>query len=279
MPAGEPYIRMICPGVSAARIDVIDSQVQSRKDAGWIPDPFPDRRPEHHTKWTGCAKGRVGVVVANGPSAADVSPSCVRALSRAGALVMACNAAWACPCLNGVEVDGYVVIDDTFWSGHREKARQWMSSMRRPPLPFFYFSPEEDIDYAHLPIDIGRYPEDSLPYEPGVLFNGQSSGCAAAQLAMQAGCSMILLIGHDCTNIGAKTHAWGVRNSDELNNGYIQGGAMLPGYAALAKHAEQIGICVYNLSPGSAIESIPKKHPELAISRILEGKQSGSLSH
>lgn len=253
------YTRMLAPPDFNRRVDIHERMVKERLLDGWKIDPHPDKRPEIAVKMIGGHKGRPALVCASGPSMAIHRPDAIyRFACDRNAVVYATNNAFnVCRGLPLPSADYLVILDERFYDDHKSKILEYLYA-RPPCLLCTAFTVSELIQYHYAKPGMARTPDTDPPYEPGHYFHGNSSGCVAAQMAMQAGCNPIYLLGHDLTVAAGMTHGNGVRNKGELHGNYPQGRGMVAGYELLAKHAKAIGVTIVNLSPVSALECFPR---------------------
>lgn len=254
---GHDYTRMIHPN-GRTRVDVTQRLVKERLAEGWIIDPFPDDRGELQVKLIDHHKGRAALVCASGPSLAQFGPFLREYIPGTDMVVWGTNCVFNVAGGEPLPCDYLVVLDDSLWE---QNHRQFMRYLKQYPnaLPCLAFNPQEDLRYHFVGINMGKTPDTSPEYEPGSYFHGSSSGVAAIQMAMHCGCNPIYLVGHDCGTIDGKTHGHGVRSDHELRDNYPQGLTMLAGYGVVAKHAKQIGVEIYNLSPHSRLACFEKR--------------------
>jgi hypothetical protein len=163
-----------------------------------------------------------------------------------------------------------VILDEPFFEEHSSAVRLWLEPLRPKGLLALCFDPPTVPvgwptypDYLGLPLDIAVHAHDAPAYSTARLYHGESSGCAALQMALHSGASPIYLIGHDCRVIGDRTHAWGVRSVVERADGYRQGKGMIAGYDLASKHAASIGVPVFNLSEHSALTCFSYRDPNI----------------
>lgn len=260
-------IRMLAPPHHTRRVDVPTEHVKDRMADGFIKDPFPDTRGKRYAEWPDRFKGRPAVVVASGPSTAMLAEQgeLTKLIEQTGAVVFTTNDPWRCAKGKPVPSDFLVILDETFWMAWREELDKYLAA-HRDCVPCLCFDPMMDVDYHPLNINIHATPDTDPSYEVGCYFHGLSSGIAAIQMAMQAGCDPIYIVGHDCCVANGKTHGFGVRTSEELSGDYPQGKSMLAGYGVLAKHAASLGVRVLNLSGVSALTCFPLVTPQEVIS-------------
>lgn len=252
------YKRMLSPDRTRT-VDVPLSLVAEKEQEGWKEDTFPDTRPQLHRSTPNKHKGHPALVVASGPSTGMYSLETIQSLVRElGCFVWGTNNVFNVCNGNPLPCNYFVILDDSFWIGHRVKLAEYM---RKFPvaIPILHFDPyEQGIRYQRIAIELSRTPDTKPVYEQNVYFHGNSSGITAVQMAMHCGCDPIFLLGHDCGVVNGRTHGNGVRSSGELESGYPQGLQMISGYATLAEHARKLGVRVYNLSPVSKLECFEK---------------------
>lgn len=253
------YERLIAP--DGRRVDVVKTLVAERLLDGYIRDPRPDDRPDLSASLPGKHQGRVALIAATGPSLSSVPLHTLEALvARENAVVWGVNDVWRSHREGALGCDYYVVLDERYLTTHAEPVLAYLGKFPKC-LPCFAFTPDLDLRYYELRIDMHKTPETDPEYVRSHYWHGLSSGVAAVQMAMHAGCSTIYLIGHDCRAAGPKTHAFGRRSVDEAKGNYPQGSRMLDAYAVLSRHAKALGIDVFNLSAISAIDSFPRLDP------------------
>lgn len=242
-------VRLLAPPDFSRRVDVPAWLVAGRLAEGWRMDPAADTRDELQRSLPGSHVGSSALVVASGPSAgmADFL-SVLRLITERRPVVYAVNDAWRVLGGRSVPADYLVVLDEHFWGLNTADIHAYL---RRNPkcLPVVPWELQETRPYYQIPIALNETPDTSPEYRPGHFFHGLSSGIAAVQMAMQAGCNPIYLLGHDCGVAAGKTHGFGVRSSGELSGAYPQGLEMLAGYDTLRRHAESLGVRVLNLAP------------------------------
>lgn len=264
---GNPFKRMIAePG--GRRVDVEEADIPSKLERGWRVDTFPDDRAEIALGLRGKYPNKPALVIATGPSTAMAGKKLATFVNRVKPVVWGVNDVWRV--MDGKPIgpcDYLVVLDRGYWEQYAEEYRAFLRE-RPECIACLNFTPWEDLRHFEVPIGTTNTPEKKPPYIVGEFFHGGSGGIIAVQMAMQAGCNPIYLIGHDCRAVGKRTHGFGSRSAEEASAKYVQGQAMLAGYAVLAEHAKQQGVQIINLSEVSAIECFEKR-PDL-----LEGKES-----
>lgn len=264
------YLRMIAK--DGRKVDVPLRLVPMKEREGFRPDTeCEDRRPKHTTEMVGRHKGQAAIVIASGPSTGAVPYRSLMEFIRAGGnvpggLTKGPLRVWATndvfKCCNGLPIaaDYVVILDSHFWTRWLRELLEYFQQFPNA-LPVLGFSINQSIDYQQIGINLGRpaTKTETPEYIPGRFFHGNSSGVAAIQMAMFAGCDPIYLLGHDCGAIYGKTHGSGIRTPEELRKDYPQGKMMLDGYRAVALHAERLGVRIINLSPESRIPDFPKE--------------------
>lgn len=249
---------MLRPPDFRTRVDIPACRVAEKLAEGWKEAPEKDRRSEYHRLTPQSHTGRPALVVASGPSAGMVSPAVLHSFVwKHKAVVWGTNNLWNVLGGAPLSADYAVVLDDHFFSAWRMEFAAYFNAHPHTRL-VTCFPPDNAYDYQYIPIDIGKLPTTEWPYVENEYFNGNSSGCAAIQMAMHCGCDPIYLLGHDLTTFKGKTHGFGCRSSDELTGQYPQGRVMEAGYKLLAKHARTLGRTIYNLSPISVLDCFPR---------------------
>lgn len=235
-------------------VDVPMWKVKDCLAAGWRMPVIADSRPALHSTTVDRHKGKPALIVATGPSSSLVRAYELRgACNRIGAVTWSCNDVWrVCGGEAFPSVTYHVVLDDVYWHVHREQIGAYMRNYPGT-LPVLAFELHEPVAYQRIGIDMFNLPKPGTPYQPNAYFHGNSSGCAALQMALHCGCDPIYLIGHDLTATPKQTHGFGVRSGEELNNGYPQGKMMVDGYNLAAEHARSLGRTIVNLSPISKL--------------------------
>lgn len=216
-------------------------------------------------RYHGAFPGAEAFVVASGPSAGMVNPDVVRrfGLNR---ITIGTNDVWRVLDGEPMECDFFVILDRKFYEDNWKHIAEYR--IQRPrSMPVTYF--EMDTPHLRIPIDLQCDAREEMrrdipaPYDPNRYFHGHSSGVAACQFALRLGCKRIYLLGHDLISLPHKTHGFGVRQLEKETN-YSQGLTMQPGYDLLARHADELGVEVVNLSPISALTQFPKQ-PEMIL--------------
>ena len=261
---GSGYKRLLAPPDYRRRVDVPDELVEENLRRGFRIDPVPDDRPALAASLAGSLAGGFAFCMASGPSMAAWPREMIAELASACTCWATNNAYEVCGGLPVPACRYLVVLDRDFWEVHREKVRAFVAASGA--VPCLCFQPSESVRYLELPISLSRTPDTDPSYEPGRYWHGNSSGVAAVQMALHARPRAIFLLGHDCSVAAGRTHGNGVRSHEELVRKYPQGSSMLPSYAVLARHAKQLGVEMYNLSPWSAV----KDFPVIGLPRALE---------
>lgn len=88
---------------------------------------------------------------------------------------------------------------------------------------------------------------------PGMVSWNGNSGAASISLAVQLGVKRIYLLGFDMTLVANNSHWHNKRNKKPPPFA-----KHLRGFPAIAKDAREIGVSIYNISPNSKIECLPK---------------------
>lgn len=244
------YVRMIAPD-GIRRVDVALTHIKDNEERGFTVDPNQDDRPERHGSTPNRHAGRVGIVVATGPSSgtADFAKFAeLRALT--GAVVWAVNDAWRTFNEQGVPggPDYYMVLDEPYWLSYRVRIAAYLQAYPKC-VPVLCFDPWENLPFQKIAIDVD--PGDD--YRPNAYFHSDSSGNCACQMALHTGVSTLYLIGHDLRTVHGHTHCFGTRRPEEVTNDYPQGKGMVKGYELLSKHAAQLKVRAVNLSAVSAL--------------------------
>lgn len=211
-------------------------------------------------RYHGAFKGREAFIVASGPSAGLTRPGAIQKFSH-NRLTIGTNDVWRVDNGKPLECDFFVILDIKFYEDHWQEIFDYQQPRNSIPITFF------PIDRKHLriPIDMNWDANhskfcDKIKYDPDRYFHGHSSGVAAVQFAMHAGCKKIYLLGHDLSTIPSRTHGFGTRQREKT--GYEQGLTMRAGYDLLAMHARELGVDIINLSAISRLDQFKKK-PEL----------------
>lgn len=257
------YKRLLAPPEYHRRVDVPDDLVEDTLRRNFKLDPFPDTRPALAAALAGSLAGRAALCMASGPSMAAWPYEQLTRLAAACTCWATNNAYDVC---NGRPVPAcryHVMLDRDFWETNRQAIRGFAAATKC--VPCLFHQPSEDLEYVQVPVNQGRTADTDPAYEEGRYWNGNSSGIAAVQMALHARPRVIFLLGHDCQNAMGRTHGHGVRHPDELRGNYPQGKNMLPGYRVLARHAKQLGVEIYNLSPWSAVQDFPVRPLSWAI--------------
>lgn len=258
------FRRLVAPPGYTRRVDVPLDLVEENLRRGFRIDPMPDDRAEIANALAGSLVGRSALCMASGPSMVAWPYEDLSALASLCTCWATNNAYEACGGLPVPRCHYLTILDSDFWDRNRAAIRKFEGETGC--LPCLCFQPSEAIRYMQLAIPFSKTPESGPPYQPGHYWHGNSSGVAAVQMALHARPRRVFLLGHDCTVAGGRTHGSGVRSSDELRQKYPQGRNMLAGYSLLAKHAAQLGVEIYNLSPWSAV----KDFPVLSIKQAVE---------
>ncbi len=249
------YLRMLRP--DGSRVDVANELVKAKLADGYLKDPTPDDRPELISGLVGKYRGRAALVVASGPSVAIAGHRAIEDFRRRHKpVVWAVNDVWRV--VNGDPLpaaDYLVVLDEEFYNNNGPRIREYLAEFPGCLLvtPFTVAIPR----YIEIPIELGSEPHTGPEYRPCHYFHGSSSGVAAVQMAMQAGCNPVCLLGHDLTTYKGSSHGFGKRNADEVRSDYGQKSMMFPAYDLLARHCAPAGCKIVNLSTISAIRSFP----------------------
>ncbi len=250
------YKRLVLPD-GIHRVDVPNWLIPDKLAQGYTIDTEPDTREEISSVIGGRHPGATAFVLASGPSAALHSTATLQEFVRKhNAVVWTVNDAWRVVGGLPMPVSNYhVVLDSEHFDLHRANHIEYL--YRTKSLLCCAFDPPTAIQHYRININLGALPEQDPPYQYMHYWHPHSSGVASAVMAMHCGVSRIYLLGHDCTTAGTNTHGFGKRHDGELRQNYPQGQQMLVAYALLAKHAKQLGIDIYNISPISAIKSFP----------------------
>lgn len=269
---------MLAPPDFTRAVDIPLYAVKDRLEMGWKVSSAIDERPVLHNTTPGRHKGRAALVLATGPSASMVNADAIFDLVKKRKCVT-----WVVNdpdrVLKGDPFPGadyLLVLDEQYWSDRRAAIGKYL--MANPfCLPVLNFDPPERLfRYQKISIDVATEAGGAGEYVANHYFYGKSSGIAAIQMAMHAGCTLIYLLGHDCIAHQGRSHSYGVRRPEEANatkespNGYPQGQRdMIASYAVLAKHAEQIGVRIVNLSPISALDCFERRTIAQALKEVL----------
>jgi hypothetical protein len=194
------------------------------------PDWFPD--------WT----GQTGVIVASGPSAKDVPLELARGVAR----FITINSSWQL----APWADVLYGCDFAWWrsvGGCPEFLGLKISQDRRAI----------NEAWGIKKIDLKRG-DNTIEFErPGIVGWGSNSGFHSLNLAIQFGCSKILLVGYDMRLDGG-LH-WHGSHPKGMNNPNITNIAIMRSAVdGVAKSIAERGIRVINCSPVSALENYPK---------------------
>ncbi len=274
------YKTMLAPPDYTRAVDIPLEAVKDRLEMGWRVSSAIDERPVLHNTTPGRHKGRNAFVLATGPSASMVNADAIFELVKVRKCVT-----WVVNdpdrVLKGDPFHGadyLLVLDEQYWSDRRAAFGKYL--MANPfCLPVLNFDPPERLfRYQKITIDTATEAGGAGgagEYIPNHYFYGKSSGIAAIQMAMHAGCGTIYLLGHDCVAHQGRSHSYGVRRPEEVETkdnprGYPQGARdMLVSYAVLAQHAKQIGVRIVNLSPISALDCFERQTLAQAVKEVL----------
>jgi hypothetical protein len=254
------YKRMLAPPDHARRVDVPDWLVPQKLKEGWVEDPHPDDRPVLHRSTPGRHNDRCAFVLASGPSAGMYPVEQIREFTdRKKCVTWATNNIFnVCNGRAFQRADYLLILDESFFNQHQVPLLQYLRDNPKC-LPVLHFEPMMNIRYHRIVVNPHATPDREPAYECNKYFHGNSSGCAAVQMAMHTGCKTIYLLGHDLTTANGRTHGHGVRSKHEYNGKYPQGRVMMAGYNVLAKHAKELGVRIINLSPVSEIECFDRE--------------------
>jgi len=203
-------------------------------------------------------KGGTAFVVANGPSAGLYTKE---SIDRFGLdkLVIGCNDVWRVLGGEPLECDYWVMLDGKFRDENHARIHAYKHTHTRA-TPICYRA--LDLEHYRLNLNFTRDArrimregnEAEQRFKPGNYFHGHCSGVAAVQVAMQAGCTTVYLLGHDLTVTQDATHGFGKRTDHEHTGKYPQGLTFLSGYDLLKRHADELGVRIINLSPISTLK-------------------------
>lgn len=194
------------------------------------PDWFPD--------WP----GETAVLVASGPSARDVPLEMAKGRSR----FMAINTSWKLAPWSDV-----LFACDVAWWNHAKGCPEFQGLRMT-------VDPKASDKYPDIRLVHCRKPDDRLVLEPiGTVGWGGNSGFHCLNIAVQAGCRKIILVGYDMTLAGG--FHWHGKHPSGMNNpstGNIE--RWRRAVDAAAKIIAPLGIQVINVSPISALQNYPK---------------------
>jgi len=263
------YTNMLAPPDHTRKVPVPNWAVKGKLEEGYIKDDGAHVREAFTASMPGRHKGRTAFVAGCGPSMGMVSQGQIEKLIRASkSVVWAVNDVWkVCDGQPLNAADYLVVLDEDHWTGFRSLFGKYLAA--NPfCLPVLSFDPAELINrYQRIGIDMSRPSSSVGEYEMGKFFYGESGGIAAIQMAMHCGCDLIYLLGHDLTSKDGRSHGWGARRTEEVNQSYPQGRSMEAGYAVLRRHADELGIRIVNLSPISILTCFEKSSVEAEIKK------------
>lgn len=239
-------------------------------------------------RWTalaGAARGRITLIVGNGPSRRGMN-ALVHLAAQDGAFIVGCNAYWREPlptpdllvCYDALQADATLRATRDFQVLVPEQRSPEVAvdpSLASDPR-LLEAAPHRATGKADDAIDPG--------WSPAVVALGNLSGLLAYQAALIAGASAIYLLGVDCAGI-VLSGSGGVREVllsavDERTQGY--GPARVPRDAtigpddaarpiawdqyrstwrALTRHAEQRGVETYRAVAAGALDWLEVKPP------------------
>lgn len=116
---------------------------------------------------------------------------------------------------------------------------------------------------------VGVAGREGLSEDPKMLMTGGNGGYQAMNLAFHLGARNILLLGYDMRFVDNKAH-WHEEHPPRLTPSVVNTfrKSFLPHFKAMAAAMKEKGICVYNCTPGSALNDFPKMGIYEAIDRI-----------
>lgn len=192
---------------------------------------MPDWFPSWHGDRT--------IILASGPSAVEQPIG----LARNRCKVVAINNSWQLAPWADV-----LYASDSAWWEYSDYSGFAGLKVSRSDVP--------GVERVHLRGEPGRYHNDLIFEEPGVVGSGGSSGFQALNLAIQFGARDIALVGFDaCIDRGTHWHGLHKRTDNPTEGTAAMWAYHLDRQAAAIRAA---GVSIINCSPTSALTAFPK---------------------
>lgn len=187
-------------------------------------------------------EGRIGVVLASGPSATRELIDRCRGFPAVAVNDQYLFAPWA---------DALYFADRKWWTWHR--GREEFKSFSGVKLSILSSSSERIPGVHHLKNANHVGGETGFSRDPGVLCTGSNSAYQAANVLIHAGCRRVVLLGVDGRPIAGRSHNFG-EHPDRSEPPYK---AMKEAFKIGARAAAAMGVELVNASPVTFIDTVP----------------------